>query len=581
MLDGYVDIILGGPPCSTVSRARHNRRRSGPRPLRFRWCVWGRPDLTRSEEARVREANILWAHFMLACERVSGRGGAHGWEHPEDPGCDPFPSIWCTPEMLKLEQRTGSKRGTFCQCVLGAPVRKGTTFSGTLDGIDRLERFQCPGIGVEGHHHSGCSEGTDSSGHFFTRRLQTYPPRMCEELARMIVDTAQRMLRTSEGPTGHLLPAGVQAIPTAWSFPAAGDYEMGFDLLNEQVELRHTLLSPSQAGVYLHVDDTVVFCSKSSSRQADELMTCIAEGMEKLGFIVPERVTNEELSKVIGYAWNSEKRVFSLPLKKRMLLYSALIELSSHRLINVDLMRAVVGVWSFGAQLRRDVYSVPFVLYNFIDRFQGQIVRLWPSVRCELIQMAWAVRFMEMKVDLPFSDELLATDAMGGNDFDHGGFGVCTTPLSSQELDCLRVSAEQTGFALNLSDEGLSNPERVIVPTIPFTVLPDTLVFEDRWKVVMHGRWKFSDPIAIGEARAVCKALRWLTSEGANHEKIWYTLQDNMVCKSVFTRGRSSCWGLNVYARKKAALVVSSSIRLILPWVQSVKMPADRASRLQ
>ena len=188
---------------------------------------------------------------------------------------------------------------------------------------------------------------------------------------------------------------------------------------------------------------------------------------------------------------------------------------------------------------------------------------------------------MELKVDLPFSDELLATDAMGGNDFDHAGFGVCTTPLSSQELDCLRVSAEQTGFALNLSDEGLSNPERVIVPTIPFTVLPDTLFFEDRWNVVMHGRWKFSDPIAIGEARAVCKALRWLTSEGANHEKIWYSLQDNMVCKSVFTRGRSSCWGLNVYARKKAALVLSSSIRLILPWVQSVKMPADRASRLQ
>ena len=530
----------------------------------------------------MREANILWAHFMLACERVSGRGGAHGWEHPEDPGCDPFPSIWCTPEMLKLEQRTGSQRATFCQCVLGAPVRKGTTFSGTLDGIDRLERFQCPGIGVDGHHHSGCSEGTDSSGHFFTRRLQTYPPRMCEELARMIVDTAQRMLRTGEGPTGHLLPAGVQAIPTAWSFPAAGDYEMGFDLLNEQVELhRHTLLSPSQAGVYLHVDDTVVFCSKSSGRQADELMTCIAEGMEKLGFIVPERVTNEELSKVIGYAWDSEKRVFSLPLKKRMLLFSALIELSSHRFVNVDLMRAIVGVWSFGAQLRRDVYSVPFVLYNFIDRFQGQVVPLWPSVRCELIQMAWAVRFMELKVDLPFSDKLLATDAMGGNDLDHGGYGVCITPISSQELDCLRVSAEQMGFALNLSEGGFSNPERVIVPTIPFTVLPDALFREDRWKVVMHGRWKFSDPIAIGEARAVCKALRWLTTEGASHEKIWYSLQDNMVCKSVFTRGRSSCWGLNVYARKKAALVLSSSIRLILPWVQSVKMPADRASRLQ
>ena len=77
-------------------------------------------DRTLHGQKRVREANILWAHFMLACERVSGRGGAHGWEHPEDPGCDPFPSIWCTPEMLKLEQRTGSKRATFCQCVLGS-----------------------------------------------------------------------------------------------------------------------------------------------------------------------------------------------------------------------------------------------------------------------------------------------------------------------------------------------------------------------------------------------------------------------------------------------------------------------------
>ena len=111
--------------------------------------------------------------------------------------------------------------------MLGVPVRKYSTFSGTLDGIDGLERFQCLGIGVYGYHHSECSEGTDSSGYFFTRLLQTYPPRMCEKLARMIVDTAQRMLRTGERPTGHLLPAGVQAISTAWWFPAVRDYEMG------------------------------------------------------------------------------------------------------------------------------------------------------------------------------------------------------------------------------------------------------------------------------------------------------------------------------------------------------------------
>ena len=306
--------------------------------------------------------------------------------------------------------------------------------------------------------------------------------------------------------------------------------------------------------------------------------------MERLGFVVPERVTNEELSKVIGYAWDPSRQTFCLPLKKRMLLYASLIELSNQRCVDVDVLRAVVGVWSFGAQLRRDVYSVPFTLYGFIDKFQGSVVPLWNSVRVELLQMAWAVRFMELTIVLPFSKSMLATDAMGSNELDHGGFGVCTTQVSDEELASLRASAEQPGFALNMQDaevSGLPHPERVITPTVPFSVLPDQLFDLDRWKVVMHGRWKFSDPIAIGEARSVCKALRYLASDVKNFDQIWYSLQDNMVCKSVFTRGRSSCWGLNVYARKKAALVLAMHIRLILPWVQSSKMPADRASRLQ
>ena len=585
MLDGYVDIILGGPPCSTVSRARHNRRAGGPRPLRFRWCIWGRSDLTFAEQARVRESNILWAHFMLACERVSGRGGAHLWEHPEDPGHDPFPSIWCTDEMIQLEKRTGAIRVSFSQCVLGAPVRKRTTVSGTLDDLETFDHFQCPGVGVDGHHHFGCSAGTDKDGHFHTRRLQTYPPRMCEQIARCVVNTAARMLSSGKGPTGYLLPEGIQAVPTEWSFPCSGETVMGVDLLNEQVEKHcRTLLSTEQAGVYLHVDDTVVFCSNASPHHADVLMNQVAEGMEGLGFVVPERVTNEELSKVIGYAWDPSRQTFCLPLKKRMLLYASLIELSNQRCVNVDVLRAVVGVWSFGAQLRRDVYSVPFTLYGFIDKFQGSVVPLWDSVRVELLQMAWAVRFMELAVDLPFSKSMLATDAMGSNELDHGGFGVCVTQVSDEELASLRASAEQPGFALNMQDSevnGLPHPERVITPTVPFSVLPDQLFDLERWKVVMHGRWKFSDPIAIGEARSVCKALRYLASDVKNFDQIWYSLQDNMVCKSVFTRGRSSCWGLNVYARNKAALVLSMHIRLILPWVQSSKMPADRASRLQ
>lgn len=53
--EGLIDVVLGGPPCSTVSRSRHVRIPNGPRPLRFRDCVWGRPDLRPWERERVEE----------------------------------------------------------------------------------------------------------------------------------------------------------------------------------------------------------------------------------------------------------------------------------------------------------------------------------------------------------------------------------------------------------------------------------------------------------------------------------------------------------------------------------------------
>ena len=69
-IEGLVDIIVGGPPCSTSSRARHNYIEGGPRPLRFRDCPWGRSDLTPVEAHKVAIANTLWVNFMSLCEAV-------------------------------------------------------------------------------------------------------------------------------------------------------------------------------------------------------------------------------------------------------------------------------------------------------------------------------------------------------------------------------------------------------------------------------------------------------------------------------------------------------------------------------
>ncbi len=76
--EALLDAVLGGPPCSSWSRLRF--RPNGPRPLRFDWCLWGRPDLKVHETPRVLEANrcVIKALFADGTERRSGRPRSFG-----------------------------------------------------------------------------------------------------------------------------------------------------------------------------------------------------------------------------------------------------------------------------------------------------------------------------------------------------------------------------------------------------------------------------------------------------------------------------------------------------------------------
>eukprot|EP00438_Fugacium_kawagutii_P036017 Skav207006 [mRNA] locus=scaffold1554:6879:10419:- [translate_table: standard] len=123
--EGLIDFWIGGPPCSTVARARHVPLPGGggPRPLRFRWALWGRPDLRPFEKERVIEANTLWLNFLAVAEAVACRGGGYLMEHPADPGCDPYPSIWITEEVLGMESRVGGRRFTYINVPFVAFVR--------------------------------------------------------------------------------------------------------------------------------------------------------------------------------------------------------------------------------------------------------------------------------------------------------------------------------------------------------------------------------------------------------------------------------------------------------------------------
>ena len=579
MMSGYVDLLLLGPPCSTVSRARHIRNHVGVRPVRFRNCFWGRHDLNRYERARVQEANILYKHSMALCDRISSYGGSYIWEHPEDPGHDPYPSIFATPEFKALLERTGGHEYPFHQCALGGSTQKPTTLAGNVLGLEDFPKYRCPGL--SGSHQHGSSLGFDEAGHFRTRRLQTYPPGMCSLLAKCLVRTCASWRSSGEGPTG-CFSTGTSAPITAWSLEATAGGP-GVKLLNESVEEHgRVVLGDNQMGVYLHVDDTLVIGSGRTAGLAASLMHEIANRMEEVGFAVPDRRTGDEVKKVIGYEIDAQKGIFALPAKKARLLRLALLELAHARRVDVDLLRALVGIWSFGAQLRRELYSIPFTVYHMLEVCEGQFVRCWPSVRRELTMMSQAVDFMCLKAADPVGAVLFATDASGADLVDNGGYGAVMTQVSRDELSSLFWAGETPGYGAALPDQGFRGfrePFKRIKHTRPFSRLPKSLFEDSRWVEIQAGRWSAADHITIGEARAVTKCLEWMCLNEAAHDHVFFALQDNQPCANSMTKGRSSSWGLNFYLRRRAALGLLSGIRLLFSWCQSALMPADRASR--
>ncbi len=298
--EGLIDIVVGGPPCSTVARSRHVRLPGGgPRPLRFRWCIWGRGDLRPHERCRVNEANTLWINYLAICESVGMRGGAWLWEHPDDPGCSPYPSIWCTEEMMGVEERTGSVRAILHQCAFGGISQKPTCFGGTLDGLSELNEVFCPG--VSGSHTHGKSIGPDGTGGFYTRRLQAYPVELCRRLALCVIRTLVKMVESNSGPTGALRKAHDLAAPriTSWSTFQRGKHG-GVTLLNEaSAKAFSTVVGGKQSAVYVHVDDTVLISdAKSGPMHSDALLETVVGGLENLGFTVSQQSKDDDLEKV-------------------------------------------------------------------------------------------------------------------------------------------------------------------------------------------------------------------------------------------------------------------------------------------
>jgi len=230
------------------------------------------------------ESNTLWINFFSICELVSARGGAHLIEHPADPGCAPYASIWILPEMLGLEARAAAVRALFHQCCFDGITAKLTCMSGTLDDLCSLDQIFCPGLS-ETHVH-GKSSGQAEDGSFYTRRLQRYPEPLCRFIADLMMRTLIRFLNSHSGPTGPLVTEG--ELPcrrvSSWSTSAARE-GVGITLLNESTARGvSSLVNKRQSAAYIHVDDCVCIsdgADKKSPLRANQLLRVMVDALEE------------------------------------------------------------------------------------------------------------------------------------------------------------------------------------------------------------------------------------------------------------------------------------------------------------
>ena len=212
------------------------------------------------------------------------------------------------------------------------------------------------------------------------------------------------MLSQNYGPSGAVHQGKGVGGRTHYSTTPSPSRKMGFTILNELNEQGgYVRLGWDQGAIYLHVDDTLVFTSRSSAVTADAVMECISQHMESLGFLVPERFSSQSIWKAIGYELDQPSGRFMLPIKRQVQLSSALLGLSGCHYVDVDILRCILGVFMFGAQLRRGAMSVPHACYRMVELCPEKVVRMWPSVSQELRAMSRLVPllFVDCTIAMP------------------------------------------------------------------------------------------------------------------------------------------------------------------------------------
>ena len=378
---------------------------------------------------------------------------------------------------------------------------------------------------------------------------------------------------------------------THWSAAGASPLGGDFTLLNEKYRPGgRCSLCPGDCAAYVHVDDGVVatvgkeYGKLKTEPECDRLMESVADEWELTGFVVPERCRAEPDMKVVGYRASRWPPGLKLDPEKAWKLRESLGWLLQAPWVDVELLRAVVGTWLWGALLRRELLALPHAVFGFMNKCEGMVVRWWPSARREVRVMQQLIPAMCCDLSKPSAPLVFSSDAEGVNDLDCGGFGIVGTKVDPGLADAVIAAGTRPGHTVSRLDGRvghLNRADKEIAGRIPVSKVPREFLERppDQWRELAAGRWQRPGHITLGEGRAALKLLKALASLPGAHGNVVANLEDNEGLSAAMAKGRSPAAGLNSLLRQRAALCVAADITFYLPLVDTKHQAADEASR--
>ena len=188
-----------------------------------------------------------------------------------------------------------------------------------------------------------------------------------------------------------------------------------------------------------------------------------------------DRTPAGALERIPEYQPQAKPARLMLPDKRLALFIASLRAPTRCQQVNVDLLRSVVGVWIWGALLRREALSIPHAVFNFMDRFPEQWARWWRSARGETRAMAHAVPLLFYDAGAPLLETIFAADAQGANEDDHGGYGLVARTVPTKLVETCYCKGRAVGRTISRLGGDLSGPrrpDRPLDPSKPFSLLP-------------------------------------------------------------------------------------------------------------